>query len=484
MASFALALLPPAVYYFVSQKPTPVQLMHGQLMNRLGPVTRAPLHYDPGTKPLQTSQPPNLTLNCFGNAMCTAPFTPLPKKKSTFHVPDSAYKQPLKAVVKRGVIQTLAGPIDDYVSVMPPPTGNYHQATNGRLKHLQGNAAKLKRKKDVSFCAVGEAENFVEPSVYKAAHKRQLENKDFLLNDLQPCNTGMHETLYDRKVSGGHGMSRFVPAMPYTTKVSYRHTGNSQAVVDAQMARQLKVKCHSGEVRSNHQGAADGLVKQAFLHKDSQSKGFDVEEVYLNRKNHKQANVLKASKVDSQTSRTSHSETSVQTNRHLDIDFRKGMDTDVASNQLEHTGKRTARFGNFEMTKKNPLYNQQHRSVNRAKRHTVHQTFQADVVASSKKPSRQNRIRDSTMRVSSRQPAPSLTDAFTGNGYVAGESGVDYSNEQTFTRANPLYYSKFRMGSEGSSRQATGESQFANDVKTYAKSGIAYNGEVRSPSCD
>ena len=87
--------------------------MHGQLMNRLGPVTRAPLHHDPGTKPLQTSKAPNLSLNCFGNRMCTAPFKALPKKKSTFQVPDAAYQQPLKGVVKRGVIHTMAGPVDD-----------------------------------------------------------------------------------------------------------------------------------------------------------------------------------------------------------------------------------------------------------------------------------------------------------------------------------------------------------------------------------
>lgn len=458
--------------------------MHGQLMNdHRGPVTRAPLFHDPGRPPLESTTPPNLSLNCFGNAMCTAPFTPLPKKKSTFQVPDEAYRQALKGVVKNGVIQTLAGPVDDYVNVMPPPTGNYGQDTGGRrLKYLQGNVVKTKEKKAVSFCGVGEAENFVEVSAYQEAQQRL--NQTYLLNDLQPCNTGIHESLYDRKISGGHGMMRFVPGMPFKNVATFQHTGNPETIVDAQMNRSLQIKCHNGEVRSNHHGAAEGLVKQAFTHQNSQSKGFDVEEVLVDRRAPHEANVLKASKVDSQTSRISQVETSLQTSRHLQFDVRKGLDTDVASNQPLKTGKRTGRFANLDMIKKNPLFNQQHREGNFGKRHHAHQTFQVEVAATSNKQMAQNRTHDSTMRISSRKPAPSLTDAFNGEGYVAGESGVMTNRENTHTRANPLYYSQFRMGSESPNRKRTRESQFDNNVKVYAKSGVAYTAEPPAASCD
>jgi hypothetical protein len=497
MASFALALLPPAVYYFASQKPTPVRLMQGQNRRnpQLGPQARGPRYHDPGTEPLQTSNAPNVSrkkCHGYGKAMCVSRFTPLlPKKKSTFQVLESTYNQPLKGKVKRGVTQTSTGPVDDYVSVMPPPTGDYGQAKRSRrMQYLHGNARVAKRKKDASFCAVGKEKPFVvSTGVYQNAQARFLQNQHhnnrFKMDDMKPCNTAIHETLQDRKVKDGHGMARFVPGVPFKNVSTYQHTQNAQAVVAMQMNRNLDYACHNGEVRSNHQGPMEGLVKQTALPTDSQFKGADVEEVYLDRKSQKQVDVLKAIRADQQSSRTSHSETSLQAGRYLDMEVRKGVNTAVASNQTSNTGKRVARFGNLDMTKRNPLYDQKYREgKHRGNRHHLHQTFQPDVAAASNKAINANRNRDSTMQISSRKPAPSLTDAFTGKGYVAGESGVDYNNEQSFdTQTNPLYYKKFRRRIHDSSREGTSESGFANDVKDYAKAGIMYSGP-RLPSCD
>ena len=458
--------------------------------------SRNPYHHESATNPYESQNPPNLSLNCFGNRLCKTPFEPLPKKKSTFFVPDAAYQQPLKSRVKIGTINTLMGPVDDIVSTLPGPQGNYRNSFASRkMTALNGNQNLLRRRKEVSgdtFCKPDDPRyNFVQKGMYQNAIKRANETENLLLDDLRPASTGVHETLYDRSAEGGHSMARLKPGMAYVDHLTFEKKFNDQHEVQQPMMRKNKFQCYNGEVRTDDMKNRQGLVKRKFEHTTAgHAKGSKTVEVINNRRQ-QQVDVLKHGDKNGVSGIESNSETSTRVNRR-EMDVKKATSTDVTSNQFQNTGTRTKRFGNLQMTKKNPLYNHKVRNNKRqAKRHHGNIEFQNNVSApSNASNSVSNRqVYNKALDLTNRKGVPSITSAFRGAPMDTKHAVfADASSEQSFDfQANPLYYPKrSQRGQEdgnGAAQKGENKHDMSRNQRVYP-TGVKYGFESQTLQCN